>query len=209
MKNRKSIKVVFICLLVLILVGSGIAYTVYSKAGDYLLQETIGSQIETGFIQATGVDLSESGRVLSEEEVEKVETLLKAAQKIANASQATQEQSESIEEDEDTVSTTIDKSSSSKAQKDKQMTTDEAKEKLQTQATQVIKKIPAKDKNAMINLVLSNISMSDISYLASLATDGVSGSDIAEAKRIALRSFSKEEIERVRDYYYAYSYLIP
>lgn len=197
MKKKKIARSIVICLLVLVLVGSGIAYTVYNKAGDYLLQETIGNQVETSFIQATGVDLSESGRVLNEEEREKVETLLKAVDKVAASAGEGKEVDKTTEDVEGEPHTS------------KQMTTDEVKEKLETQVTQVIKKIPAKDKNAMINLVLSNLSMSDISHLASLAADGVSGSDIAEAKRIALRSFSKEEIERVRDYYYEYSYLIP
>lgn len=197
MKKKKIARSIVICLLVLVLVGSGIAYTVYNKAGDYLLQETIGNQVETSFIQATGVDLSESGRVLNEEEREKVETLLKAVDKVAASAGEGKEVDKTTEDVEGEPHTS------------KQMTTDEVKEKLETQVTQVIKKIPAKDKNAMINLVLSNLSMSDMSYLASLAADGVSGSDIAEAKRIALRSFSKEEIERVRDYYYEYSYLIP
>lgn len=197
MKKKKIARSIVICLLVLVLVGSGIAYTVYNKAGDYLLQETIGNQVETSFIQATGVDLSESGRVLNEEEREKVETLLKAVDKVAVSAGEGKEVDKTTEDVEGEPHTS------------KQMTTDEVKEKLETQVTQVIKKIPAKDKNAMINLVLSNLSMSDMSYLASLAADGVSGSDIAEAKRIALRSFSKEEIERVRDYYYEYSYLIP
>lgn len=197
MKKKKIARSIVICLLVLVLVGSGIAYTVYNKAGDYLLQETIGNQVETSFAQATGVDLSESGRVLNEEEREKVETLLKAVDKVAASSgegKAVDKTTEDVEGEPHTS---------------KQMTTDEVKEKLETQVTQVIKKIPAKDKNTMVNLVLSNLSMSDMSHLASLAADGVSGSDIAEAKRIALRSFSKEEIERVRDYYYEYSYLIP
>ena len=197
MKKKKIARSIVICLLVLVLVGSGIAYTVYNKAGDYLLQETIGNQVETSFIQATGVDLSESGRVLNEEEREKVETLLKAVDKVAASAGEGKEVDKTTEKVEGELHSS------------KQMTTDEVKEKLETQVTHVIKKIPAKDKNAMINLVLSNLSMSDISYLASLAADGVSGSDIAEAKRIALRSFSKEEIERVRDYYYEYSYLIP
>lgn len=197
MKKKKIARGVVICLLVLVLVGSGIAYTVYNKASDYLLQETIGNQVENSFAEATGVDLSESGRILSEEEREKVEPLLKAVEKVADSS------GEAKEADKTTKDVVGGLHSS------KQMTTDEVKEKLEKQVTQVIKKIPTKDKNAMINLVLSNLSMSDISHLASLAADGISGSDIAEAKGIALRSFSKEEIERVRDYYYEYSYLIP
>lgn len=206
MKKTKIARSIVICLLVLVLVGSGITYTVYNKAGDYLLQETIGSQVETSFMQATGVDLSESGRILSVEETEKVKTLLQAVEKVATTSK---EKDKSIEGVGDEPYSSQEESSTSKEYNNKQMTTDQVKEKLEKQVTQVIKKIPAKDKNVMINLVLSNLSMSDMSYLASLAADGVSGSDIAEAKRIALRSFSKEEIERVRDYYYEYSYLIP
>ena len=213
--KKKSVRIMIISLLVLVLIGAG-AYTAYNKAGDYLLQETIGKQMESGFTEAIGVDLSESGRVLTEEEVEKVEALLQAVEKVADASTKAEVPSESTEEAEGTVHTSYDESStatnqpsSSKVHKDTQITTDQVKEKLQTQVTQVIKQIPSKDKNAMMNLVLSNLSMSDINYLASLATDGVSSSDIAEAKRIALNSFSKEEIEKVRDYYYAYSYLVP
>lgn len=192
---KKKSTVIIGCILGTILIGSGIAYTAYNKAGDYLLQQTIGNQIENTFIDKMGIDLSESGRILTEEEQAKVDTILQAAKKVADVSKA--ETKTATEKEEITPS------------KIEPMTTDQVKEELKEQVTQVIKQVPTKDKNTMMNMALSNLSMSDISYLAGLATDGMSGKDLAEAKDIALQSFSQEELEKLKAYYDEYSYLIP
>ena len=61
----------------------------------------------------------------------------------------------------------------------------------------------------MIQLILGNLTSSDISYLAGLVLDEVSGSDISEAKRIAKERFTSTELEQVKGYYDKYKYLIP
>ena len=89
------------------------------------------------------------------------------------------------------------------------ITTDDVIQIIEDKVQALTKLIPQKDKQAMMNLVLGNVSMADIRYLVSLASDGISGSDIAEAKRIALASFDDAQLEQVRGYYHTYKHLIP
>ena len=95
------------------------------------------------------------------------------------------------------------------SEKTQPVTTDDIKIAVEQQAKNIAKSIPTKDKSAMLNLVLSNLSSSDINYLMGLALDGVSSSDLAQAKRIAMQSFNEEDLERVKGYYDTYKHLIP
>ena len=52
----------------------------------------------------------------------------------------------------------------------------------------------------MIQLILGNLTSFDISYLTGLVLDGVSGSDISEAKRIAKERFTSTELAQIKDY---------
>lgn len=76
---------------------------------------------------------------------------------------------------------------------------------VEARVKQIVKDIPIRDKNAVMRLVAQNISSSDIRYLSGLASDGnISGGDIAEAKAVAIRSFTPEQLEDVKYYYYKY-----
>ncbi|MEG0579896.1 MAG: hypothetical protein RR490_08270 [Niameybacter sp.] len=76
---------------------------------------------------------------------------------------------------------------------------------VESRVKEIVKNIPIRDKNAVMRLVAQNISSNDIRYLSGLAADGnVSGSDIAAAKAVAIRSFSSEQLEDVKYYYYKY-----
>lgn len=204
---KKKLKVISLCLLIVVVLGCGIFYTIYHKASDYILQETIGKGLETSFTEATGVDLSQPGRVLEAEEVAKVESILQAAQSVAAALENNETQAGT--KDESTQTTPTHSEDNVKLPSDKPITTDEVKQTLEQQVTQVIKKIPTKEKNDMMSLVVSKLSMSDISDLASLAGDGISSQDISKAKSIALKNYSEEELEQLKAYYEKYSYLIP
>ena len=85
----------------------------------------------------------------------------------------------------------------------KQLTT--STKTIEERVKDIVKTIPVRDKNAVMRLIMQNVSSDDIRYLSGLVTDGhVSGSDIAKAKEVALRSFNAEQIKDVQYYYYKY-----
>lgn len=172
-------------LLIIFLVGG---YTAYNKAGDYLVSQALTSQITEDFTKHTGIDLSEVGRVLTKEEVETFKAVPAIEEKINNlpAKEGNHTQSEEVA-----------------------ITTDDLKEVLQEQVKEVISVVPSSDKRAMTNLVMSNLGSGDISYLMGLVLDGVSSSDLAEAKHIAKERFDGAELEIVQGYYEQYKHLLP
>lgn len=172
-------------ILIVLLVGG---YTVYNKAGDYLVEQALTSQITEDFVAQTGIDLSEPGRALTEEELQKFKALPSIKEQVKDA--PTQEVS-----DNQVVEAVI--------------TTDDLKETLKKEVKEVVNAIPGTDKRAMTSLVVSNLGSGDINYLMGLVLDGVSSSDLAEAKRIAKERFDGAELEKVQDYYAQYKHLLP
>ncbi len=195
---KKKILIIIVSILVtLVVVGGSIGYLTYDKLSTYLVEETLVSQMMQEILVQAGIDLSEAGRVLTEEEIESFKSVLntKDIGKEANTS--------SVEVGEE-------KEMQQATHEAKQpITTNDLKDTLEQQAKKVASSIPSKDKNAMLNLVLSKLTSSDISYLTSLVLDGVSSSDLSEAKRIAKERFSASELEQVKGYYYQYNHLIP
>ena len=210
---KKLFKRFLLGLGVIVIIGGGVAYTFYHQTSNYVLKEVISNQVGAGFTQATGIDLTESGRVLTQEEVEKVEVLFQAVEQVIQGTGQKVESNKEIEPKEEIEPTkeieTTKGTELSNQEESKPLTTDDVKQKLQEQVNQVINKIPAKDKVSMVNLVLGHIDASQINYLASLAADGISSADIEEAKRIARESYSPEQLEKIQAYYNQYSYLIP
>lgn len=190
-------------LVVVFVLGGTVCYLMYDKAGAYLVEETVISQMTQEIIAQTGIDLSETGRVLTEEETESFKSVLNT--KVEDKEQEEVVQSKPNQE----VGKTGDESIEVSSELNKPVTTDDVRGAVEQQAKEIANSIPSKDKGAMLNLVISNLTSSDMNYLMSLVLDGVSGSDLAEAKRIAKERFDKEELERVKGYYNAYSYLIP
>lgn len=209
MKKRGLILIGSILTLLILLGGAG--YLLYDRVSAYFVEETLVSQMTQELIAQTGIDLGEAGRVLTEEEKESFKAILNtkepSKEEGAESAENVQAQTQQGNTNSSTVEdTTMHETANEKTQP---VTTDDIKIAVEQQAKNIAKSIPTKDKSAMLNLVLSNLSSSDINYLMGLALDGVSSSDLAQAKRIAMQSFNEEDLERVKGYYDTYKHLIP
>lgn len=209
MKKRGLILIGSILALLILLGGAG--YLLYDRVSAYFVEETLVSQMTQELITQTGIDLGEAGRVLTEEEKESFKAILNtkepSKEEGAESAENVQTQTQQGNTNSSTVEdTTMHETASEKTQP---VTTDDIKIAVEQQAKNIAKSIPTKDKSAMLNLVLSNLSSSDINYLMGLALDGVSSSDLAQAKRIAMQNFNEEDLERVKGYYDTYKHLIP
>lgn len=209
MKKRGLILIGSILALLILLGGAG--YLLYDRVSDYFVEETLVSQMTQELIAQTGIDLGEAGRVLTEEEKESFKAILNtkepSKEEGAEGAENVQTQTQQGNTNSSTVEdTTMHETANEKTQP---VTTDDIKIAVEQQAKNIAKSIPTKDKSAMLNLVLSNLTSSDINYLMGLALDGVSSSDLAQAKRIAMQSFNEEDLERVKGYYDTYKHLIP
>ena len=209
MKKRGLIFIGSILALLILLGGAG--YLLYDRVSAYFVEETLVSQMTQELIAQTGIDLGEAGRVLTEEEKESFKAILNtkepSKEEGAESAENVQIQTQQGNTNSSTVEdTTMHETANEKTQP---VTTDDIKIAVEQQAKNIAKSIPTKDKSAMLNLVLSNLSSSDINYLMGLALDGVSSSDLTEAKRIAKQSFKEEDLERVKGYYDTYKHLIP
>lgn len=209
MKKRGLILIGSILALLILLGGAG--YLLYDRVSAYFVEETLVSQMTQELIAQTGIDLGEAGRVLTEEEKESFKAILNtkepSKEEGAESAENVQTQTQQGNTNSSTVEdTTMHETASEKTQP---VTTDDIKIAVEQQAKNIAKSIPTKDKSAMLNLVLSNLTSSDINYLMGLALDGVSSSDLAQAKRIAMQSFNEEDLERVKGYYDTYKHLIP
>ncbi len=209
MKKRGLILIGSILALLILLGGAG--YLLYDRVSAYFVEETLVSQMTQELIAQTGIDLGEAGRVLTEEEKESFKAILNtkepSKEEGAESAENVQTQTQQGNTNSSTVEdTTMHETANEKTQP---VTTDDIKIAVEQQAKNIAKSIPTKDKSAMLNLVLSNLSSSDINYLMGLALDGVSSSDLAQAKRIAMQSFNEEDLERVKGYYDTYKHLIP
>lgn len=209
MKKRGLILIGSILALLILLGGAG--YLLYDRVSAYFVEETLVSQMTQELIAQTGIDLGEAGRVLTEEEKESFKAILNtkepSKEEGAESAENVQAQTQQGNTNSSTVEdTTMHETANEKTQP---VTTDDIKIAVEQQAKNIAKSIPIKDKSAMLNLVLSNLTSSDLNYLMGLVLDGVSSSDLAQAKRIAMQSFNEEDLERVKGYYDTYKHLIP
>lgn len=209
MKKRGLILIGSILALLILLGGAG--YLLYDRVSAYFVEETLVSQMTQELIAQTGIDLGEAGRVLTEEEKESFKAILNTKETSKEEGAESAENVQTQTQQGNTESSTVEDTTMHETAKEKTqpVTTDDIKIAVEQQAKNIAKSIPTKDKSAMLNLVLSNLSSSDINYLMGLALDGVSSSDLAQAKRIAMQSFNEEDLERVKGYYDTYKHLIP
>lgn len=211
---KKGAKIIVSIVILIFVIGAGSIYILYDKASNYIIEETLTKQMTKELIEKTGIDLSESGRVLTPEETERFKSVLNTKQDIASeqVKEAATSEKSALPDDTQTPSQPVKEAKPSKevvSDAPKQVTTDDLKGAIKQQAEAITRVVPSQDKSAMLKLVLSNLTSNDISYLTSLVLDGVSSSDIAEAKRIAKERFSSHELEQVKGYYDKYKHLIP
>lgn len=216
MKKKVWVITLSIAAMLLLLGGAG-AYFAYNQVGDYFITQTMTSELTKELVEQTGIDLSETGRVLTEEEIERFQSVLNTKEDIAQTETTQVDTTQQIRPAEDKpvevkpAETKSDKPSrvTEPSKTSQKVTTDDLRAAVKKQAEQITSVVPHKDKSAMLNLVVSNLTSSDINYLVGLVLDGVSSSDLAEAKRIAKERFSSHELEQVRGYYDTYKHLLP
>ena len=165
MKKRGLILIGSILALLILLGGAG--YLLYDRVSAYFVEETLVSQMTQELIAQTGIDLGEAGRVLTEEEKESFKAILNtkepSKEEGAESAENVQTQTQQGNTNSSTVEdTTMHETANEKTQP---VTTDDIKIAVEQQAKNIAKSIPTKDKSAMLNLVLSNLSSSDINYL--------------------------------------------
>ena len=204
---KKGAKIIVSIVILIFVIGACSAYILYDKASSYIIEETLTKQMTKELIEKTGIDLSESGRVLTPEETERFKSVLNTKQDIASeqVKEAATSEKPALPDDMQSPSQPVKEAKPTP----KQVTTDDLKDAIKQQAEAITRVVPSQDKSAMLKLVLSNLTSNDISYLTSLVLDGVSCSDIVEAKRIAKERFSSHELEQAKEYYDKYKHLIP
>lgn len=211
---KKGAKIIASIVILIFVIGAGGIYILYDKASNYIIEETLTKQMTKELIEKTGIDLSESGRILTPEETECFKSVLNTKQDIASeqVKEAATSEKPALPDDMQSPSQHVKEAKPSKkvaSDAPKQVTTDDLKGAIKQQAEAITRVVPSQDKSAMLKLVLSNLTSNDISYLTSLVLDGVSSSDIVEAKRIAKERFSSHELEQAKEYYDKYKHLIP
>ena len=204
---KKGAKIIVSIVSLIFVIGAGGIYILYDKASNYIIEETLTKQMTKELIEQTGIDLSESGRILTPEETECFKSVLNTKQDIASeqVKEAATSEKPALPDDMQSPSQPVKEAKPTP----KQATTDDLKDAIKQQAEAITRVVPSQDKSAMLKLVLSNLTSNDISYLTSLVLDGVSSSDIVEAKRIAKERFSSHELEQAKEYYDKYNHLIP
>lgn len=204
---KKGAKIIVSIVILIFVIGAGGIYILYDKASNYIIEETLTKQMTKELIEQTGIDLSESGRILTPEETECFKSVLNTKQDIASeqVKEAATSEKPALPDDMQSPSQPVKEAKPTP----KQATTDDLKDAIKQQAEAITRVVPSQDKSAMLKLVLSNLTSNDISYLTSLVLDGVSSSDIVEAKRIAKERFSSHELEQAKEYYDKYKHLIP
>ena len=81
---KKGAKIIVSIVILIFVIGAGGIYILYDKASNYIIEETLTKQMTKELIEKTGIDLSESGRVLTPEETERFKSVLNTKQDIAS-----------------------------------------------------------------------------------------------------------------------------
>lgn len=203
------LRILLVSILSIGVIGAIGIYTIYEKAGNYLLEQMLETQITQTILEEAGINLNEPVREMTEEEIGRLEesTIDALGEQSAIGSDKGIEPSNEVAEKKGT--SVQGESKIEEKPNTKPVTTGDLQKMVEQQVKEITKVVPSKDKRAMTQLVVSNLAMSDINYLVQLAIDGISTQDLAEAKQIAYRSFDTQEIEQVRMYYNQYKHLIP
>ena len=157
MKKRGLILIGSILALLILLGGAG--YLLYDQVSAYFVEETLVSQMTQELIAQTGIDLGEAGRVLTEEEKESFKAILNTKEPSKEEGAESAENVQIQTQQGNTNSSTVEDTTMHETAKEKTqpVTTDDIKIAVEQQAKNIAKSIPTKDKSAMLNLVLSNL----------------------------------------------------
>lgn len=176
MKKKKTRRVViWFFVLVLLAVSAFVGYKiVLGYIGDMAYKKLISSQINT---------MLDTGEVTIEELEEIVE-----------------EPEEKTEE--------APKTEDKKPQKEETPTppsSEKKKEELVNKATEKVSEgVSRADKVAIARLIATRLTKEDVNLLMAMAADGLAGTEIRDAARIAKARFTSEELEQVKVFWHRY-----
>lgn len=167
---------------------------VEDKAVDMLLKDQINDMIDSG-----EVTLEELEEILNiPDEGEETENIQQSEGVAENGNGETQPEKDITAEDE--PSPPAQKPVTSQ-EPDRQEVVEKAGEKIED-------RISREDKRAIMRLIGSRLTSSDISYLSGLLKGGLSSAEKKEAKKIALSRFSSAEMQEIKGFYRKYIGLI-
>lgn len=149
----------FVMGLILVMGGVGL-YRAYEKVGDKLITETLSGQIITEFSQQTGIDLRESDRVLTEEEIECFKSVIETKEEIAQ---------------EDDLKGVIEKQAKTIVAK---IPSQDKRAMIQL----ILGNLTSSDISYLTGLVLDEVSGSDISEAKRIAKERFTSTELAQIK---------------------------
>ena len=188
-KDKKKLKITIISICVFLLVLAGVGITGFYIAGDYLFKTLLESYVEE---QITNQLEASIDSMIAEDEELQIADAQGTAAEPGQAASGTDGQASG-------------EGTPSQKPKAKKMTKEEIKQVVKEKTEAINDAIPSKDKLAISQLIFSNLTPEDIRYLTSLAADGISKEDMAEAKKIAKARFTEEQMKDVQGYYKKYA----
>ncbi|MHC1749566.1 MAG: hypothetical protein AB9856_14940 [Cellulosilyticaceae bacterium] len=209
-KGNKKSKLKLTIIILAVLIGSiiiGGTFIIY-KVGDYAYDAIFKSMMMGQVKQTLGI--AEINEELSEEQLQKLDKIL-GSENLMIEEDGTEQQKSNISQDQQSQEGPSNGKSSTipeHKKSNRKVTKKELEKAVEKRIDTIMASIPTKDKNAMINLVIKNISHGDLRYLIGLVVDGISEEDLANAKQIALKDFTPEQLEEVKGYYDKYSKLV-
>ena len=207
-KWKKRLIIIGCILLVLVIIGC-IAYRlIMNYLGDKIMNEMIKAQIngmlDSGEITIEEVEAIASGVTLQEEtSPPEKEPSVEAPSETPDG-----DGKESPPQSDSSGNTTSDAPKpavgESTAEQKPAVSPEKRAEVVQKAADKIEDSIPRDDKDAMISLIRSKLSSSDISYLAGLVRGGLTYDEWYKAYDLANKRFTKEELQQVNMYYHRY-----
>ena len=198
-KDKKKLKITIISLCVFLLVLAGVGITGFYIAGDYLFKTLLESYVEEQITNQ--LEASIDSMIAEDEELQTAD-----AQGTEREPGQTAD-AQGTEAGQTTAGTNGQAGEGTPGEKPKakKMTKEEIKQVVKEKTEAINDAIPSKDKLAISQLIFGNLTPEDIRYLTSLAADGISKEDMAEAKKIAKARFTEEQMKDVQAYYKQYA----
>lgn len=200
MKKWKKVVIVLLCITVFLGAAGYIAYNVaFDFVQDKMIETMLDSMLDSGDVSVGELELM-AEVTLPEETATPSENI--TSDVIESTVSATSESSTPSKKEEKKPNV---KPQVKPETKSENKPVEEKREEAVDKMTQKISdSITRADKRAMVQLVTSHLSASDIKYLAGLIAGGLTGEEWRKAHRLAKQRFSGEELELVSMYYHRY-----
>lgn len=205
-QSRLKRTIIILCTLIGLIIIVGI-FSFYT-AGNYAYKALFKSMMMQDITETLGTEVVNTK--LTEGQLKQLDTILNGENLITApiAPDSTPSQNTSEPKSEEAGASNSKSKSTSVKQNDTINQNQTIEEAVDAKVNSMISSIPKKDKNAMMRLIIGNINHNDLGYLVGLVMDGISEQDIKDAKQVAIRSFTPDQLEQVKQYYKQYSGLV-